>query len=254
MVGNGHKSISEETDQADLERDLEKARKRLTECSLDVIQHRNESRVTIEVSTSFSSPDVLRSKVRCAMNEWREVDFAVERNKGLIYDTFVTRVVLGRSALGGQSHDFPREIYLTVPGYVSSKDFESNLVAESIEINEVATDQISIKIGRGPNHFAELDQMRATAKRSALLSCELISAANEQEFDPDGGSKDCIDEGIHDFYTEILKIEIESTIEKFSLQEIIAFFGVIFGSGLILELARRVFLVKIVDENGSNSG
>lgn len=255
VVANGHKDISANTDLEEIQKDLSQIRERLEDCQLDVLTRLGRREATLEVSSEFSSPDILRSRIRCALPKWKDVDFSVTLDEGILYDTYATQIVMERATVSSKNNgDFPKEFYLTVPGRIISHQTDSSLLAGKIDAEEISRDQISIKVGRGPTLEEEEDRLFEIMERELKEFCDTdqkppnadIQLETEQFIGTD--QEECIKRA-EDYHSERLVITIKSQVARFSLEEIIAILGVIFGSGLLIELARRVFKVKLVEED-----
>lgn len=246
LVASGHSKNTNTDPNSSSQKKLREFKDDLEECGLNVSSHQGSQRLSLEITSEFSTPDLLVSSLRCAFSSWDGFDISIAKESGVLYDTRLTTVEMSRPTFAemvdytGRTPDFPKEFFLTIPGEIDTYTLDGSAVGVDAQIEKISENQIRATFERDREEggaYLELKQ-----RMDAELEARFAGMSEEEV-------KRVIQAEIAEYSTDVISIAVESKTARFSLNEIIAVLGVIFGSGLALELARRVFRVRVVDND-----
>lgn len=143
------------------------------------------------------------------------VDFSVD--SGYFWNTYKTTFFI-RSAARGCSPEgcvpfqtFPQRFVLSVPGKIEATRNLSNVVGGRIALERVGPDSVELKALPVSNYRAALNRHFRTHGRNGF---------------------------------DIMKVEVTSSDFRYDINTILAVLGLVFGSGLLIEVLRRLFRRK----------
>lgn len=240
FTASGSTSLSD-SDIADIDNSstaegVKKFQEKLTDCGFKTASYVKRPEMKLDVRASFESPEELSSMIGCTPISWKEFDISVERQQGVFYTTFITHLSMrqprfnvadsGGIISAAKITDVPRKLYVSVPGSVDDIVNLSSIPGLKIDVQRRDEETVLVEATASEELAKERANQLAEVQRQ--WTAGIVNAANIAE------------QG-----TDQLEFKITSHENKFALQDILSVIGIIFGSGLLLELTRRVFRVRI---------
>lgn len=216
--------------------DVKLFQKKMDDCGFKTASYVKSNEMKLDVRAAFESPEELSSMIGCAPVSWKEFDISVERQQGVFYTTFITHFLMRQPRFHAADEsgnvnaanitDVPRKLYFSVPGSVDDIANLSSIAGLKIDVQR--RDEETVFVESTASVEAAKERANQLAEVQKKWTAGTVNAGNIAE------------QG-----TDQLEFKITSHENKFALQDILSVIGIIFGSGLLLELTRRVFRVRI---------
>jgi hypothetical protein len=203
---------------------------KLKACGLTSSLYTKQRKLHVNARMAFATPEELVSAVQCAPTQALALDLNMKRDEGILWTTYTTRLTLAQPLASlGSDHkpqvnglfDFPRSLVLSVPGTIRSVDDKSGILGMRIA---TATDQAGDVTTRlAPDSAAASkraalgEQARRRFEQGALTAPQVPKVG-----------------------TDALDLTIVSYERKYQLQHILSLLSIAFGSGILLEVIRRL--------------
>ncbi len=218
----------------------EKIRDSLQGCFDDNSLFYKDHQVFIVINHKFDNSDDLQSRVKCTPSEWKSFKYESKKNSGLFYDEYIINFrieqdVLKNIAPIGQKpflidnqelRYFPAALKIVMPGNIYSFIDKSALLDGTTSSKIVSDSAFQMKLF--------IEDKRPNREKLLQGTMTAINSGRIPKLN----------------YVDYMEFELHSRKWKFDLTIIISIAGIIFGSGLILELAGRLFRARAVKKDG----
>lgn len=187
----------------------------MVRCKLEGRIYQRRAQMRLDLRGAFEDVEELNSILRCSAQTYEEPSVEFERHEGFFSDNYVTRLSITQLAFRcGTPREpcrpgtvFPRLITLTIPGRFVSVQNQSEMIGLNVVPRQVDGDTVQFQISPTPDFAA----------RNARYFAQHRTARTRRD---------------------MLRLEISSNKPKYDLGTIISVVGMIFGSGLLLQISR----------------
>jgi len=185
-------------------------------CTISHRLYRRRGKAFLDLRGRFEDADELNSILNCGAQHIEEPSVEFERHDGFFHNRYVTRFSITQmtEACGtpeecdDQPVLFPRVLTLTIPGKVDRIESSGSPLGFDIQTRELDDNSAQVRIREQPN-------------RGALLSRHFRGSTEPRR--------------------DTLTVEIRSFESNYNLNTIISVVGVIFGSGVLIQLSKLLF-------------
>ncbi len=193
----------------------EHQRQRFPACGISSALYDRGEVLRLDIRAEFTDAAQANSKSNCLAPHSQTPSIAFMREPGMLWDTYVTTFAVRHATepcdtCAHPPRLFPRSMALTVPGTVSRIEDLSDILGARVAARRVDADTVRADVQETGN-YAQL---------------------NRDYFARLPGRDRKID---------VLSLRITSTEAHYDLGTFLSGFGLLFGSGLALELGRRAF-------------
>lgn len=227
----------DDADLADLDNSFEygqakKIEGRLRDCGLSAKTYTRGQSLRVDARSDFDNPEDLNSLMQCVPTTWKDSSINVRRTEGWMSDSFVTTLSVRQNVLNRIAgrpptfslldfKDFPTRLSLFVPGTVSRVENQSSVLGGTVNISQPERDLALLELKLDP-----LSKVRAQYQEAETQAAKTGKTG--------AGARE-----------DIIKVVVYSSKWKFSIDNFLTLAGIIFGSGLLFELSRRIFRVRL---------
>jgi hypothetical protein len=189
---------------------------RVAPCGVSQRLYQRGRVLRLDVRADFSDSEDLNSMLNCAAAEWDQPTLQFSLERGYFWDRYRTTFSIRRETprcAGGDSlcdselNFFPKRLFLSVPGRIDTVANLTNIVGAHV-LDHVVGDNVA---------SLELQPMRD------------YEAANRANFRANAANR-----------MDVMKIEVSSYDFRYDLNTIASVLALVFGSGLVFEIFRRV--------------